>query len=168
MTMGDRIVVMKDGLIQQVATPSELYDSPKNIFVAGFIGTPPMNFFDARVVKVDGKLQIKEESFTLDAPAAWQAKLEPYIDQKVVFGIRPEHVGSPSAEGIENALTIPAVVEVIEPMGSETYLYMKTGATGFIARVDPHRSCEVGDQINLAVIMANAHVFAADSTTCII
>ncbi|NMA45032.1 MAG: ATP-binding cassette domain-containing protein [Lentisphaerae bacterium] len=168
MTMGDRIVVMKDGLIQQVATPADLYDSPKNIFVAGFIGTPPMNFFDARVVKVNDKLQIKEESFALDVPAAWRAKLEPYIDKKVIFGLRPEHVGSPSAESIENAPTIPAVVEVIEPMGSETYLYMKTGATGFIARVDPHRSCKVGDQLNLAVIMANGRVFDVDSTNSIV
>jgi multiple sugar transport system ATP-binding protein len=168
MTMGDRIVVMKDGLIQQVATPADLYDSPKNIFVAGFIGTPPMNFFDARVVKVNDKLQIKEESFALDVPAAWRAKLEPYIDKKVIFGLRPEHVGSPSAESIETAPTIPAVVEVIEPMGSETYLYMKTGATGFIARVDPHRSCKVGDQLNLAVIMANGRVFDVDSTNSIV
>jgi multiple sugar transport system ATP-binding protein len=168
MTMGDRIVVMKDGLIQQVATPAELYDSPKNIFVAGFIGTPPMNFFEVRVVKNNGKLQLKEESFTLDIPAAWQAKLEPYVDKKVSFGLRPEHVGSPSAESIEQAPTIPAVVEVIEPMGSETYLYMKTGVTGFVARVDPHRSCEVGDQLDLAVIMANAQVFDLETTASIL
>ena len=164
MTMGDRIVVMKDGLIQQVATPSDLYDNPNNTFVAGFIGTPPMNFFDARIENQNGQLIVKEGSFSLVTPPEWKQKIERYTGKKIVFGIRPEHIGSPSAEAQENAPKIPSTVEVIEPMGSETYLYMKTGATGFIARVDPHRTCDVGDNIDLAVMMRNAHVFDADTT----
>lgn len=168
MTMGDRIVVMKDGLIQQVAPPTELYDNPGNTFVAGFIGTPPMNFLDMTLVRTDGKLKLKEDTFSLDVPAEWREKLEPYLDRKVIFGLRPEHVGSPTAESVQDAAKIRASVEVIEPMGSETYLYMNTGVNDFISRVDSHRYCQVGDKLDLAVMMEKAHVFDADTTRVIV
>jgi len=167
MTMGDRIVVMKDGLIQQVDAPADLYDNPVNMFVAGFIGTPPMNFFNATVVREDNGFAIKEEAFSLKAPASWNRALEPYAGKRVSFGLRPEHIGSPSAENQENPQTIPATVEVIEPMGSETYLYMKAGAASFIARVDPHRHCKVGEKLQLAVHMDKGHVFDVDTTESI-
>ena len=168
MTMGDRIVVMKDGLIQQVDSPTELYDNPKNTFVAGFIGTPPMNFFDAIVVQEDGKLLLKEATFTIEAHAAWREQLTPYVDKKVVFGVRPEHVGSPTAESTPGVQKIAAKVEVVEPMGSETYLYLNTGHNDFIARVDSHRHCSVGDTLDLAVMTDKAHVFDAETTLVIV
>ena len=168
MTMGDRIVVMKDGLIQQVATPSELYDSPNNIFVAGFIGTPPMNFFDVEIQDNNGELIIQGETFSLKAPRDWTDAVSPYAGKHVTFGLRPEHVGSPSAEAQAHPQTISAAVEVIEPMGSETYLYMKTGNAGFIARVDPHHACSVGDKIDLAVMMDKAHLFNKETTERIV
>ena len=168
MTMGDRIVVMKDGFIQQVAEPTELYDNPTNVFVAGFIGTPPMNFFDAHVLKENDKLLLDEGTFKLDAHAEWKEKLEPYIDRKVVFGMRPEYVGSPTAEATEGAPRISATVEVIEPMGSESYLYLNTGKNNFIARVDSHRRCRVGEKMDLAVMLDKGHVFDSDTTNMIV
>lgn len=169
MTMGDRIVVMKDGYIQQVATPSDLYDNPNNTFVAGFIGTPPMNFFNAVLVKENGHFAVKyEDNFTLPTPAEWADKIGKYENKKITFGIRPEHIGSTAAETMEDAPRISAAVEVIEPMGSETYLYLKTGQTGFIARIDPHRKCEVGETVHLATIMRNAHIFDPETTERIV
>ncbi len=168
MTMGDRIVVMKDGVIQQVATPSELYDNPNNIFVAGFIGTPPMNFFDVEIQNNDGELAIKSDAFTLNVPQNWMDAVAPHVGHRLTFGLRPEHVGSPSAEAQNHPQTIAADIEVIEPMGSETYLYMKVGDAGFIARVDPHRACSVGDKIDLAVMMDKAHLFNPKTTERII
>ena len=168
MTMGDRIVVMKDGVIQQVATPSELYDNPNNIFVAGFIGTPPMNFFDVEIRDDNGNLSIKSDAFTLKVPQEWTNAVAPHVGRRLTFGLRPEHVGSPSAEAQNHPQTIAADIEVIEPMGSETYLYMKAGEAGFIARVDPHRACSVGDKIDLAVMMDKAHLFNQETTERII
>ena len=168
MTMGDRIVVMKDGFIQQVAAPTDLYDNPANTFVAGFIGTPPMNFFNVTVQRATDKLVFKEETFSLDVPAEWKEELERYVDKKVVFGVRPEHIGSPTAEGLPNVPKVRASVEVIEPMGSESYLYMHTGHNDFIARVDSHRLCQVGDTMDLALAISKAHVFDPDTTKTVV
>ena len=168
MTMGDRIVVMKDGLIQQVATPTDLYDNPANTFVAGFIGTPPMNFFNAAVVLQGQDLILKEDTFAFPVPAEWRERLAPYAGKKVVFGMRPEHVGSPTAEGIPGAPKVTAKIEVVEPMGSETYLYLNTGSNTFIARVDSHRVCHVGEQLHLAVLLAKGHVFDSETTGVIV
>ncbi|MCK5803760.1 MAG: sn-glycerol-3-phosphate ABC transporter ATP-binding protein UgpC [Lentisphaeria bacterium] len=168
MTMGDRIVVMKDGLIQQVAAPTDLYDNPANAFVAGFIGTPPMNFFDVTITKENGTLTLKEDTFELTVPPAWKELLEPYTDKGVTFGLRPEDVGSLTAEGIEGAPKITADIEVVEPMGAETYLYMNTGKNDFIARVDSHRLCHVGEKLDLAVTLSKAHVFDKETTKLIV
>jgi multiple sugar transport system ATP-binding protein len=168
MTMGDRIVVMKDGLIQQVATPTELYDSPANAFVAGFIGTPPMNFFDVAIAVEGGAPCLKEDTFTIPAPPEWRDRLAPYSGKRVVFGLRPEHVGSPTAEGMEGLPRIKASVEVVEPMGSETYLYLNTGRNAFVARVDSHRTCRVGDRVDLAVFLAKGHVFDKETNLVVV
>ncbi len=168
MTMGDRIVVMRDGLIQQVDQPTSLYDNPANMFVAGFIGTPPMNFFHGILVRQDGKYAFQEETFTLPLPAKWNEQIAPFVDKEVVFGARPENIGSPTAEGAPDAPKIRASIEVVEPMGAETYLYLNTGKHTFIARVDPHRQCEVGQQIDVAIILDKAHLFDPESTKAIV
>ena len=163
MTMGDRIVVMKDGFVQQVAPPTELYDNPANKFVASFIGTPPMNFFEGVIRHDDGCLIFDEENFTVAIPDEWTDRLGDYTDKPVTFGVRPEDIGSPEAESRNNTPRIPARIEVIEPMGSETYLYLTTGRQSFISRVDAHRGCDVGQHLDLAILMSKAHVF--DTTT---
>jgi multiple sugar transport system ATP-binding protein len=168
MTMGDRIVVMKDGIIQQVANPTELYDNPVNIFVAGFIGTPPMNFFNGTIEADGGSLAFKESSFSVPLPAEWKEKLAGYTGKRVVFGLRPENIGSDAAENSENPVKIQAKVEVVEPMGSETFLYMNTGEHTFIARTESHRKCRVGDELNLATLLHKAHIFDAETTKVIV
>ena len=167
MTMGDRIVVMRDGYIQQVAPPTELYDNPANKFVAGFIGTPPMNFFEG-VVHANGGLTFDEGNFTIPMPESWQDALAPYADKPVVFGIRPEDIGSPEAEAREDTPTIRSTVEVLEPMGSETYLYLTTGKHSFVSRVEAHRQCDVGQELGLSLLMDKAHVFDVEDESVIV
>ncbi len=168
MTMADRIVVMKDGIVQQVDTPLNVYDRPATIFVAGFIGTPPMNFFRGVLVRQDGKLVFKEGATQIRLPDEWKEIAEPYIDKKIVFGIRPEDIGSPEAESKPGASKIKAKVEVIEPMGAETYLYLSTGEQSFISRVDAHRKTAVGEDIELSVLLSKSHIFDAATEKIII
>ncbi len=168
MTMGDRICVMKDGLIQQVAAPIELYDNPCNKFVAGFIGTPPMNFFDGRLEVKNGKLMFVEPGFEFVIPDSWKARLEPFTNKAVTFGVRPEDIGAKQAEDNPEMPRVNAKVEVIEPMGSESFVYLNTGDNSFIARVDPHRKMSVGQTVGFAIYLPNAHVFDAETEKTII
>ena len=158
---------MKDGLIQQVDEPLNVYDNPKNLFVAGFIGTPPMNSFKGRIQKVDGKLFFKDDSIEIPLPEEWKEIAEPLIDKEVVFGIRPEDLGSEEAEKSKDAPKIKAKIEVVEPMGSETYLYLAIGTHSFISRVDAHRKTAVGDEIELSITMKKAHLFDGETEQCV-
>ena len=168
MTMGDRIVVMSDGLVQQVADPITLYDQPANRFVAGFIGTPAMNFFDGRLVGTAESMTFEEDSFSIPVPAEWREALAPCIGKPVTFGMRPEDLGSPMAEALEGAPRIQAKVDVCEPMGSETYLHLNTGKHTFISRVDAHRTFALGDSADLAVFLPKAHFFDGESGKTIV
>ncbi len=165
MTMADRIVVMKDGIIQQVDTPLNIYDGPANLFVAGFIGTPPMNFFKSKIQKIDNSLFIVDNMIKMQIPEKWREKVEPFIGKDVVFGSRPEDIGSPEAESrpAPESQKINAKIEVIEPMGAETYLYLNTGTQSFISRIDAHRKVVVGEEVSLSVLMSKTHLF--DSAT---
>ena len=168
MTMGDRICVMKDGVIQQVAAPIELYDKPCNKFVAGFIGTPPMNFFEGNLANKDGKLIFVSPGFECPVPDAWKEKMEPFCNKAVTFGIRPEDIGNEAAERNPEMPKVKAKVEVIEPMGSETYVYLTCATTSFIARIDPHRKLSVGQDIEFSLLMPNAHFFDGATEKAII
>ncbi len=168
MTMGDRIVVMKDGFVQQVSAPTDLYDQPANKFVAGFIGTPPMNFFDGKIRDDAGRLVFDEDNFRVEIPDMWREQLGSYVDKPVTFGARPEDIGSPEAEAQDSPPRVRAKIEVMEPMGSETYLYLTTGKQSFISRVEAHRQCSVGEELDLAVLMRKAHFFDADSEEAIV
>lgn len=160
MTMGDRIVVMKDGEIQQVNDPLTIYNEPANKFVAGFIGSPPMNFIEGTVFKRDNALYFKEDTFQVKITESRYASLAPYIDKRVVLGIRPEDIydklflGEASAES-----TVKATVEVVEPMGSELYLYLKKGKLTFVARVDTHQKADVNQDLEIVLDMSKAHFF---------
>ena len=149
MTMGDRIVVMKDGLTQQVSTPVALYDHPVNKFVAGFIGTPPMNFFDGRIVKNGDLLSFESGGFNMPLPDAVAVKVCGYVEKSITLGLRPEDIGSRLAEEDNSAPRIEAVVDVIEPMGSDTFVYLNMTGKTFVARVDSHHLLKVGEQVNL-------------------
>jgi multiple sugar transport system ATP-binding protein len=168
MTMGDRIVVMKDGLIQQVDAPLNIYDRPTNVFVAGFIGTPPMNFFRGVILKKDGNLIFKEDTVEIAIQNEWKSAMEPYIDKQVVYGIRPEDMGSEQAEKEGKMPIVKAAVEVIEPMGAETFLYLNTGTQSFIARVDAHRKAIVNEQLSLSIYTPKAHIFDGETEQLIV
>jgi multiple sugar transport system ATP-binding protein len=161
MTMGDRIVVMKDGIVQQVDDPISLYDHPCNRFVAGFIGSPPMNFMEGTIEENNG-LYFNEGFIRVRIPEKFSAALKPYVGKQVIFGIRPEDIYDPSyGTELPNKQEVSARVEVIEPMGSEIYLYLTTGKTSFVARVEPHVRAEVEQVRTLYFNMDKAHFFDA-------
>ncbi len=168
MTMGDRIAVMKDGVIQQIAGPLTLYGKPANKFVAGFIGTPPMNFIDCRVVKKGQGLYLSKGNFEVKAPEDMVPSLQEYVGKEVCFGIRPEDIYyKQSFPGKCEENTFSSQVEVVEPMGSEIYLYLNTGDGSFIARVEPYVEVKVEERIELAMSMEKAHVFDRETEKAI-
>lgn len=158
MTMGERICVMKDGVIQQVDAPLEIYDNPVNMFVADFIGTPPMNFFHGDLEFKDGRCVFHEGDFDVELPAEWNDRLSSYHDRKIVFGIRPEDISWTKAAD-SDAPRIKASIAVIEPMGAETYLYLTTARHSFIAKVESRRDFRVGDKLTIPVFIPKTHVF---------
>ncbi len=182
MTMGTRIVVMKDGFIQQVDAPQVLYDKPCNMFVAGFIGSPQMNFLDAVILKEgeDFFVEFGSEDTKTRAGVKYKIKLpayknenkieritgllEPYVNKKVIMGIRPEHVHNEPAllEEHKDGL-IEANVEVTELMGAETYLYMNCEGQALNARVDPSSTAKPGDTIKVAIDTNRIHIFDKDT-----
>ncbi len=169
MTMGNRIVVMKDGLIQQIADPLTLYDNPVNKFVAGFIGSPPMNFLKGRVIKKDSKFYFDEGAFQVKIVDDMIPRLIDYESKEIIFGIRSEDIYDKlfvSDAPPEN--TITAQVEVIEPMGSEVYLHMNTGKHVFTARVGGHDRPSVNQEIDLVFDMSKIHFFDKDTEAAIV
>jgi len=169
MTMGTRIAVQKDGVLQQLDTPQHLYDHPGNVFVAGFIGSPSMNFFDATLVEGDGRLFVDGGTFRLEVPEDNIATLLPHKGKEIIFGIRPEDIHAKPfvPPGIAEAdMTVD--VDVTELMGNEIFVYCLTENKSFIARVDPRLRAHPGDQIELALNMANMHIFERDAEVAII
>ncbi len=161
MTMGTRIVVMKDGFIQQVDTPQNLYDKPCNEFVAGFIGSPQMNFVDATLTSKDGAVAIKFDQYEITLPADKSAALKDYVGKEVVFGIRPEHVHDEPEflEKIQSDSIVTANVDVTELMGAEIYLYLNINGAPITARVDPASKAKPGDNIKIAFDLNRIHIF---------
>ena len=160
MTMGDRIVVMKDGLIQQVGKPLDLYFHPINKFVAGFIGSPTMNFIETRLIGLDNKLYVQADGFRLMIPEENARNLQEYVDKKVFLGIRPQDLSKASAP-VEGE-TIEAFVEIIEPIGNEIYLDVKAGRDSLIASVDPKTKVTSRQNILLQANLENIHLFDMD------
>jgi multiple sugar transport system ATP-binding protein len=162
MTMGTRIAVLKDGLLHQLDTPQNLYDHPSNVFVAGFIGSPAMNFFNTQVTGTVEDCQLEGHSFKLHVPPAQAQCLRDHLGQNVVFGVRPEDIHDRQyvPSGI-NADYATATVDVAELMGSEVFLYLVSDGKTFVARVDPRTSGRVGSQLDIAFNMDKAHFFDA-------
>ncbi len=162
MTMADRIVVMKDGRIQQVDTPQHLYDHPRNMFVAGFIGAPQMNFFPVTLEKSGAGFVTRLNGATLPVPERLAAEnLAPYAGREVVLGLRPEAFSEGPPPGVDPALTAPmqAVVDLAEPMGSEVHLNVAIGDVNAVARVSPRCSAMAGDHVSLIADLSMAHLF---------
>jgi multiple sugar transport system ATP-binding protein len=161
MTMGDRIVVMRDGVVQQIDQPLELYNWPKNRFVAGFIGNPGMNFFHGRIVADHlGNLGFDDGALKLRLPSSAKSVLKARIDRRVILGVRPEHIRNPETMGRETQVeTISARVEVIEPMGNDVFLYLNSGSSSFVARVESDHVPNVQDDVSLGVAVGKIHFF---------
>ena len=171
MTMGTRIVVMKDGFIQQVDTPQHLYDKPCNMFVAGFIGSPQMNFIDAEVVSKDGGIYLKfgDHSVKLEETKAKAVEEKGYVGKTVVMGIRPEDLHDEEAFiSIAKDCVVKANVDLTEVMGAETYLYLTIAGTPFVARVSPRSTAQKDDVIDIAFDAHKIHVFDKETQLTIV
>ncbi len=158
MTLGDKIAVMRDGVIHQYASPKETYDHPADRFVAGFIGSPAMNFLNARVESEDGKVVLVGEGFRLPIPEDKVTDFPP----EVIVGIRPEDLDGPITDG-DLPGTIEATVTVTEQLGSELLVYAKCGENSIVANLDPHIVVNIGDKIRLKVDLDRMHVFDPES-----
>ncbi len=168
MTMGSRIAVMKDGLLQQLDTPQHLYDFPVNMFVAGFIGSPAMNFFDVKIAGTREDLKIDAGTFQLPVPADRRAKVADYVGKAAVLGVRPEDIHDRDyVPGALNGGVMTAKVDVIEPMGSEIYLYLMSNNHSFIARVDPRSQGRPGKTIDMMVNLDHVHLFDKETQQAI-
>ena len=154
MTMGDRICVLKDGRAQQIGAPLEVYERPANLFVAGFIGAPPMNFFRAEAT--DGGRTLRAASFALPAPAG-AAPLA--AGTSVVVGVRPENLRSAGAQLRGPAAPLEVEVEIVEPLGHEVVVHGRAGEDLFVSSADPHRAPRPGDRATLQVELDAVHLF---------
>jgi multiple sugar transport system ATP-binding protein len=169
MTMGDRIAVMKDGVLHQVADPISVYDHPKNKFVAGFIGSPPMNFMKGKIIKKEGRLYFDEGKILVKLVDDMRQKMNSYVDKEVFFGIRSEDIYDKlfvSEAPPENIVRVNC--EVYEPMGSEVYLYLNTGKHTFIARVGAHDRPKINQEMDLVFDMSKVHFFDRDTEETIV
>jgi multiple sugar transport system ATP-binding protein len=155
MTMGDRIAVMRDGLLQQVGTPPQLYTSPVNVFVAGFIGSPAMNF--ATVRADDGKLRLGNAELELSGRPAQAAAERKGRD--LLIGFRPEDLEIANGSGPGNAVRLPAKVEVVEYLGNQELIHAQTEGNEVIALVSSEREVKVGQQVEFAIPLGKLHLF---------
>ena len=182
MTLGQRIAVIRQGRLQQVADPVTLYSRPANRFVAALIGSPAMNFFEGRIERREGRLLFVTERdvsdgdkagddvaggtpqrFTLPIPAIWTARIEPYAERPITLGLRPEHIGRAAAEQTTDAPRFHAHVEAVELVGADVYVHFHTGRQTFVSRMPSGRSVEIGDFAQPAVATDRLHFF--DSRT---
>lgn len=160
MTMGDRILVLKDGILQQIDSPRNLYEEPNNIFVAGFIGSPSMNFFDATLVGEEGNLYIDTGDFRVPVPEDRRAAFDSYVGKEVIFGIRPEHLHAKQFTPPKIvAAPVEANVEVVELLGHELHLYLSSGQNSFVATVDTRLAPTAGQDLDLVMDMTRMHLF---------
>lgn len=160
--MGSRIAVMRDGILQQIDTPQNLYDHPANMFVAGFIGSPAMNFFEARLERTDGGVSVVVgKEFVLPVPASKLDHVSSHIGKTVYFGIRPEdlHDAHFVPRGVDERAKVRAAVNVVEPMGSEIYAYVENSGKEFIGRFDPRSSARTGHTMEVVFDMEKMHIF---------
>jgi multiple sugar transport system ATP-binding protein len=168
MTMATRIAVMNQGVIQQIDTPQTLYDKPNNLFVAGFIGSPAMNFFKGKMEKSDGKLVIDGGTFSLEVPQDRLNLYMPYVGKPIIYGIRPEDIYDPHF--LPPAIfpqPVPGKIDVTELMGNEVFLYVTTGEHNFVARVDPRTKVSMGESSSLMFNMNNMHLFDLETEQAI-
>ncbi len=169
MTLGDRICVMNDGKIQQCADPMTIYDKPANKFVASFIGSPPINIMTGKIIKKERKYYFDEGKFQVKLVEDMYKAIAPYEGKEVFFGVRAEDIYDKlfvTEASPEN--TIRAACEVVEPLGSEVYLYLNSGKNTFVARVGAHNKPDVNRDMDLVIDMGKVHFFDQQTEATII
>lgn len=162
MSMADRIVVMKDGVIQQVGTPQEVYSHPCNLFVAGFIGAPQMNFIKVVISTANGRLFAETAGIKFPVPQdqPQSSQLREYIGKHAIMGIRAEHISDhPSALALPEIVTAKLAVDLVERMGADSFIYARLGSHNLIARALPGTRTVAGSRVNFAFDLSNAHFF---------
>lgn len=172
MTMGDRVAILSQGVIQQVGAPAELYDHPRNRHVAGFIGSPAMNFISLKLVKKDKKMWADGKGFMLRVPDNYISFIESYVNKDVLFGIRPEDVSLGQTPSSNEENTISAVVEMVEPLGTETVVHFNSASPGshaFIALTGREAiRLRRGEKLKLTFDLSKMHVFEKDTEKTIV
>ncbi|MCL4545846.1 MAG: ABC transporter ATP-binding protein [Chloroflexi bacterium] len=160
MTMGSRIAVMRDGVLQQLDTPQTVYDHPTNMFVAGFIGSPSMNFFPAELHQENGEVRVDSSSFQITVPGQYAGKLQGYGKNSVILGIRPEDMYDRHwAPNLPNLNPVTMKVDVVEHLGNEMFAYLLAGSQNATARLDSRTDLSAGDTIELVVDASRMHLF---------
>jgi multiple sugar transport system ATP-binding protein len=166
MTMGSKIVVMKDGVIQQIASPLDIYNHPANLFVAGFIGSPAINVIPGRIVEEDGKLYFIFENHKLETIADHRPILLPYLNREIVLGLRPENIYDARYDTLaEFPQRFSATVELVEPLGNEFIVYMRDPK--LTARIDPKEMPQLDKPLMLTLDMKKAHFFDPSTEMCV-
>ena len=168
MTMATRIAVINKGILQQVDTPQTLYDNPDNLFVAGFIGSPAMNFFQGTLRRDNGRIVVDGGTFNVQIPENRNDTYADHLDKQIIFGIRPEDIHNPefTPPGIIPQ-PVECTVDVTELMGNEIFVYLKSGENVFVARVDPRSQYKVNDKVQVVFNMENMHIFDQESEEAI-
>jgi multiple sugar transport system ATP-binding protein len=170
MTMGTRIAVMKDGILQQLDTPQTLYDHPANMFVAGFIGSPSMNFFEGTLQRSNGGVLVDLGKFSLPIQSAQFDAVSSHIGKPIFFGIRPEDVHDSHyvPRGVDESAKVVSSVTVVEPLGSEVYAFIDNGGKEMVSRLDPRTGAKVGQPLEVVVDMSKMHIFDRETEKAII
>jgi len=160
MTLGDRIAVLNDGMVQQIAEPLELYDRPENRFVAGFIGTPPMNFIEGRLGTDAGEMAFTSGSIRLRISDPLRAAVSDHSGKEVTLGVRPEDIeDATSASAEPDGRSVDTVVRVVEPLGDEKLLHLQAGEWQLVAKVEPHHDAKVDQQLTVLFDISKVHLF---------
>jgi multiple sugar transport system ATP-binding protein len=168
MTMATRIAVINKGNLLQLDTPQNLYDYPNSLFVAGFIGSPAMNFFPAKLAKKGGKIVVDTGDFEVNIPDSHSSLYKDMDGKSVIFGIRPENIHDPEfAPQNISGQKVPSKVDVTELMGNETLVYLVSGKNTFVGRVDPRSKLRVSDTTQVIFDMDKFHIFDANTEEAI-
>jgi multiple sugar transport system ATP-binding protein len=168
MTMGSRIAILRSGKLQQLDSPAEVYAHPANMFVAGFIGSPAMNFFAADLERRDGDVHVKAAGLDLPLPAAIVARLGSYPGSKVIVGVRPEDIHDSRRQPTGDAPSTLARIDVVEHMGNENFIYLTLGQSSFMARMDSSVAVRAGDNLPISIDTRKVHLFDPATETAIL
>ena len=169
MTMASRIFIMNDGRLQQSGAPLEVYKKPNNKFVAGFIGSPAMNFIEVKIIKEGEDYFIDAESFKVKIAQNMYAKIKDYIEKKVIFGVRPEDLYDKKYISKDDPdRMIKAKVDVIEPLGAEIFIYLTNGRHSLVGKMDSRTQVKVEENIEVVIDMEKTHIFDPDTLLAIV